>query len=125
MEPRARTLLGVPFCGGTITLAQTCNAVFAALLSLRLSMLARSGPSAKTRSPDLNGPKTRRAKRPGLRLCLERFLPFVLRARPAATRVPLSKKPAFLVPEITASEHCRVCSASARTMSGRLALSDC
>jgi hypothetical protein len=55
MEPRARTLLGVPFCGGTITLAQTCNAVFAALLSLRLSMLAR-GPSAKTRSPDLNGP---------------------------------------------------------------------
>jgi hypothetical protein len=35
MEPRARTLLGVLFYGGTITLAQTCNAAFAALLSLR------------------------------------------------------------------------------------------
>ena len=37
IEPRARTLLGVPFCGGTITLAQTCNAAFAALSSFRLS----------------------------------------------------------------------------------------
>ena len=39
VDPERVPCSGFLFMAGTITLAQTCNAVFAALLSLRLSML--------------------------------------------------------------------------------------
>jgi hypothetical protein len=124
MEPRARTLLGVPFCGGTITLAQTCNAVFAALLSLRLSMLARSGPSAKNEKSRLERPGRRAGQgAPDCECVWSAFASFC--ATGASRSYESTFVRAILVPEITASEHCRVCSALARTMSGRLALSDC
>jgi hypothetical protein len=88
---------GFIFVAVTITLAQTCNALLAALLSFRLSMLIFS-ERGTNRGTIFGSPAWGAgvAGRPKI-----------------GTEISTS---AFLVPEFTASEHCSGCSAPARTM---------